>query len=61
VYKRQIDLPTTQERDRVKEEAYRKGLILLGCGERSIRFRPALNVSSNEIDNAIHILKRSIR
>ena len=56
-----IDLPTTQERDRVKEEAYRKGLILLGCGERSIRFRPALNVSSNEIDNAIHILKRSIR
>jgi len=56
-----IDLPTVQERDRIKKEAYRKGLILLGCGEKSIRFRPPLNVSSSEIDEAVEILKESIQ
>ena len=36
------------------------GLILLPCGENSIRFRPPLNVSKEEIDTAIDILINSL-
>lgn len=55
-----IDLPTVRERDRIKRGAYMRGLILLGCGEKSIRFRPPLNVSLDEIDEAMKILEESI-
>lgn len=35
------------------------GLILLPCGENSIRFRPPLNVSKEEIDIAIKIIENT--
>jgi L-lysine 6-transaminase len=35
-------------------------LIVLPCGERSIRFRPALSVSQDEIDEAIGATCRSV-
>jgi L-lysine 6-transaminase len=39
-------------------QAMDDGLILLPCGDRSIRFRPALDVKRSEIDEAIAILRR---
>ncbi len=33
---------------------------MLPCGERSIRFRPALSVSQDEIDDAIGATRRSV-
>jgi L-lysine 6-transaminase len=35
-------------------------LIVLPCGEHSIRFRPALSVSQDEIDEAIGATSRSV-
>lgn len=32
------------------------GLLLLACGQKSIRFRPPLNVSKEEVDEAISII-----
>jgi 4-aminobutyrate aminotransferase-like enzyme len=34
----------------------KKGLIILPSGERSMRFRPPLNVSRKEIDEGIGII-----
>jgi len=31
-------------------------LVILGCGERSIRFRPHLTVTTEEIDEALSII-----
>jgi 4-aminobutyrate aminotransferase len=45
-----------QERDLVVEKAFHKGLLLLGCGENTVRFIPALIVQRHEIDTAISIL-----
>ena len=48
-------------RDKVAENAYRNGLILLGAGESAIRFIPPLIIKKEEIDNAMEILDRSIK
>ncbi|MBI2066742.1 MAG: L-lysine 6-transaminase [Deltaproteobacteria bacterium] len=55
-----IDLPTPARRDEVKKECYRQGMIILPSGTHSIRFRPALTVTKNEIDQAVSILRESI-
>ncbi len=50
-----------ERRDRIVEAAFRKGLLLLGCGEMAIRFLPPLNVEKGCIDAAIEVLRRALR
>ena len=50
------DLPTSGERDRVIELAFHRGLLLLGCGERALRFCPPLCVTAEQIETALAIL-----
>ncbi|RLJ09468.1 MAG: L-lysine 6-transaminase [Candidatus Aenigmatarchaeota archaeon] len=52
-----FDLPNTELRDKVKNEAYKNKLIILACGEKSIRFRPPLIIEPEEIDQGINILR----
>jgi L-lysine 6-transaminase len=33
-------------------------LIILGCGERTIRFRPALNITKNALDEGLKIIRK---
>lgn len=53
--------PAAKLRDRILDEAGRRGLILLGCGRSSIRYIPPLIVRREEIDEAVEILDASIR
>lgn len=55
-----IDLPTGMMRDRLREILYDDGLILLACGDRSVRFRPHLNVTTNEIQIALDKIAANI-
>ncbi len=48
-----IDLPTCEERDALRDLLYRENLIILSCGDHSLRFRPHLNVTKEEIDLSI--------
>lgn len=43
-------------RDEIVEQAFYKGLLLLGCGEAAIRFCPPLCISADQIDTALDIL-----
>jgi 4-aminobutyrate aminotransferase len=43
-------------RDAVVQAAFRKGLLLLGCGESAIRFCPPLCISAEQVDTALAIL-----
>lgn len=43
-------------RDQILQEAFRRGLLLLGCGESSIRFCPPLLISRGQVDCALNIL-----
>jgi 4-aminobutyrate aminotransferase len=47
--------PHRDLRNLIIREAFQKGLLLLGCGENSIRFSPALTVTSEEIDTCLSI------
>lgn len=55
-----FDLPA-DKRDSFRAEALKNGLIIVGCGPRSIRFRPPLNVSKGEVDEGIDIIDRAIK
>ena len=55
-----FDLPSPDERDQLVQKTYANNLIILGCGIKSIRFRPHLTVTKSEIDFAIDIIKKSI-
>ncbi len=52
--------PAVELRNRVLEESYRRGLILLPCGRSSIRYIPPLIVRPEEIDEAIEIVDAAI-
>jgi L-lysine 6-transaminase len=53
-------LPSPEYRNRVKEQTYEEGAILLGCGERSIRFRTPLTITENEVDEGLACLRRAL-
>ena len=44
-----IDLPSQQLRDQLLNGMRDRQVLVLGCGERTIRFRPALNVTEDEL------------
>lgn len=47
-------------RDQVIQNGFRKGLLLLGCGENTIRLCPALTVTDEEIDVFLNIFEESL-
>ena len=55
-----FDLPSAIERDKLTFEAYKNHLLIIGCGNKSIRFRPHLTVTIQEIDFAIDVIRKSI-
>ena len=48
-------------RNAVVQKAFRKGLLLLGCGENTIRFCPALTVTADEVDTCLTIFEEVLR
>lgn len=52
--------PAERLRDLVVDHAFRRGLLLLGCGKSTIRFSPPLSVSRDEINEALEILEESL-
>jgi len=54
-----IDLPETHARNAVIKDCFENKMIILGCGTRTIRFRPPLTVQNQHIDEAIDTLEKS--
>lgn len=56
-----FDLPSQTERDEAWQTMMDNGLLILPSGEESIRFRPHLTVTEEEIDKAVDLVEKSIR
>lgn len=56
-----FDLPDDRLRDQLVKAVFGEKLLLVGCGERSIRFRPHLIVTAAEIDEGLAILQRVLQ
>ena len=50
-----------EERDRIIQKAFSKGLLLLGCGRSSIRFCPPLILTKNDADIALSIFEECLK
>ena len=53
---RETKIPAGKWRNEIVKNAFHQGLLLLGCGENSIRFCPALTVTAEEIDECLSIV-----
>ena len=52
--------PDEKLRDRIVDNAFLRGLLLLGCGKSTIRIAPPLSVSRSEVDEAMMIFEEAI-
>jgi L-lysine 6-transaminase len=55
-----IEFKDAATRDAVSRQCYEFGMIILPCGTASLRFRPPLDVTPEEIDEALGILRRAL-
>ena len=53
-------LPSAKVRDAVRQSCWDHGLATLPSGPHSVRFRPCLNVSEDEVDQALFLLDRAL-
>jgi 4-aminobutyrate aminotransferase len=58
---RETKEPARTWRNDIIKHAFQKGLLLLGCGENSIRFCPSLTVNTIEIDKCLSIFDDVVR
>jgi L-lysine 6-transaminase len=56
-----FDLPDGEKRDEFHRGLFAAGLLAIRCGERSIRFRPALDLPVSAIGAAIELLRDQCR
>ncbi len=47
--------PPSAWRERIVQTAFQRGLLLLGCGERTVRFCPPLCITKAQVEAALHI------
>ena len=56
-----FDLPNSDIQDNLLSLIADEGALMLGCGTHSIRFRPHLNISQDEIDTGFEMIERAIQ
>ncbi|MDR9417726.1 L-lysine 6-transaminase [Gracilimonas sp.] len=56
-----IDLPDGHSRDAVIKECINNGLIILSCGPNTVRFRPPLTITTEQIDEGLNILEKAYK
>ena len=56
-----FSMPDAVQRDALIAGLWQRGVIMLGCGPDSVRFRPALTVSCDELDAAVDAVRAVLR
>lgn len=56
-----FDFNSPDERNRFKDLCYENKLLILGCGEKSIRFRPPLTINEDEIKEGLDIIRKVLK
>jgi L-lysine 6-transaminase len=56
-----FDLISPNKRDDFHKKLYVNGLILMTCGSHTVRFRPPLIISEEEVDEALQIIDRTLK
>jgi 4-aminobutyrate aminotransferase len=57
---RETKVRATKERDRLVEECFKRGLLVLGAGRNTMRLSPPLVLTKAEADTAVGIIDESL-
>ncbi|MCL5991611.1 MAG: L-lysine 6-transaminase [Bacteroidetes bacterium] len=55
-----FDVLNSDLRNKFKQNCFDEGLLILACGERSIRFRPPLNLDAGHLDEGFSIIESAL-
>jgi L-lysine 6-transaminase len=55
-----FDFPDPETRKKFLHNCFDRGLIILACGKKSVRFRPALTLQIKELEEGMNIIRDSI-
>jgi L-lysine 6-transaminase len=55
-----VDVTNTELRNKIIQQCYDSGVIILPCGSRSIRFRPALTISESDINEGLNRFNQAV-
>jgi 4-aminobutyrate aminotransferase len=61
VKNRKTKVPAVEKRNKIVDEAFKSGLVLLPCGTSGIRYIPPLIVNSEQIDMAVEIMDQCFK
>lgn len=56
-----FDLPDTETRGKLVKDLFQKRMIILPCGQRSIRFRTALNIPEEDLRRGLQLIREAVR
>lgn len=55
-----VEFETEQRRDDVLDAAFARGLLTLGCGQKTLRILPPLDATEREVDLGVAILAEAV-
>jgi len=56
-----FDFPTPELREQFRITAEKEKLLILGCGAKTIRFRPMLNITDDELEEGLQVIEKVLR
>lgn len=56
-----FDMPSPEIRKRFLSKLFENKMLMLGCGVSTVRFRPPLIITKDEVDKGIEIIRRTLR
>jgi L-lysine 6-transaminase len=56
-----IDFQTPELRNKFRETTEKEKLLILGCGTKTIRFRPMLNITDDELEEGLQVIEKVLR
>ena len=56
-----FDFPNPEKRNKVRELCFENKLIILPCGDKSLRFRPSLNATRKQLEEGLAIVRDCIK
>lgn len=55
-----MDFDSPESRKQFQKKAYELGLIIVGCGEQTTRFRPPLILTKEEVDTGMQVIRQAL-
>jgi L-lysine 6-transaminase len=56
-----FDMPSAEIRNEFRKIAEKEKLLILGCGVKTIRFRPMLNITDDELEEGLQVIEKVLR